>query len=259
MLAFLSPPVILSVGCCNSFQLCASKNPAIFAPLSLYPFDDSMSRIFFAISRLFFLAYLSHFVIYCSRVCAKQQRILPMLRIPNRQKSAATTDIIRHFSSENAYPCTVTNLFHSFPPHIFSDSPEWNKAIRVFPKGEVFMLPSRPKAVLISLVASYLLSALLLFILTFVLYRLKLEGVARLHPRSMPSMPSPASRAGCSAAKRCITRRFFLGLHRVLWIFWRSLRHPFCCATGRVPELSPDAPGNWLAARQEAAGRRNLS
>ena len=37
------------------------------------------------------------------------------------------------------------------------------------------MLPSRPKAVLISLLASYLLSALLLFILTFVLYRLKLK------------------------------------------------------------------------------------
>ena len=36
------------------------------------------------------------------------------------------------------------------------------------------MLPSRPKALLISLVASYLLSAVLLFILTFVLYRLKL-------------------------------------------------------------------------------------
>ena len=37
------------------------------------------------------------------------------------------------------------------------------------------MLPSRPKAVLISLVASYLLSALLLFILAFVLYKLKLK------------------------------------------------------------------------------------
>ena len=37
------------------------------------------------------------------------------------------------------------------------------------------MLPSRPKALLISLVASYLLSAVLLFILTFVLYRLKLK------------------------------------------------------------------------------------
>ena len=62
------------------------------------------------------------------------------------------------------------------------------------------MLPSRPKAVLISLVASYLLSALLLFILTFVLYRLKLKE-SQIAPAvyALYGIPSAAPRAGTRA------------------------------------------------------------
>ena len=94
------------------------------------------------------------------------------------------------------------------------------------------MLPSRPKAVLISLVASYLLSALLLFILTFVLYRLKLKE----------SQIAPAVYAlyaiSCFAGGLLCGKGLLTGVLYFLALFTASLllRH------GQVPELSRILP-----------------
>ena len=73
------------------------------------------------------------------------------------------------------------------------------------------MLPSRPKAVLISLVASYLLSALLLFILTFVLYRLKLKE-SQIAPAVYALYAISCFAGGLLCGKAVRTRRFFWGL-----------------------------------------------
>ena len=73
------------------------------------------------------------------------------------------------------------------------------------------MLPSRPKAVLISLVASYLLSALLLFILTFVLYRLKLKE-SQIAPAVYALYAISCFAGGLLCGKALRTRRFFWGL-----------------------------------------------
>ena len=112
------------------------------------------------------------------------------------------------------------------------------------------MLPSRPKAVLISLVASYLLSALLLFILTFVLYRLKLKE-SQIAPAVYALYAISCFAGGLLCGKALRTRRFFWGLLTGVLYFWRSLRHPFCCATGRYQSF-PGCFRYWPAARQEA-------
>ena len=73
------------------------------------------------------------------------------------------------------------------------------------------MLPSRPKAVLISLVASYLLSALLLFILAFVLYKLKLKE-SQIAPAVCALYAISCFAGGLLCGKALRTRRFFWGL-----------------------------------------------
>ena len=106
------------------------------------------------------------------------------------------------------------------------------------------MLPSRPKAVLISLLASYLLSALLLFILTLVLYRLKLKE----------SQITPAVYALyviSSAARRCVHGDFSGGCSPECFIFWPSLPRLSCCATVRCRNL-PECSRFWPAARPAA-------
>ena len=60
-----------------------------------------------------------------------------------------------------------------------------------------------------------------------------------------------AALAGCSAAKRCVPGVFSGGFSPEFCIFWRSLRHPFCCATGRYQSF-PGYFRYWPAARQEA-------
>ena len=94
------------------------------------------------------------------------------------------------------------------------------------------MLPSRPKAVLISLVASYLLSALLLFILTFVLYRLKLKE----------SQIAPA---------------FFLGASHRSSVFSGALYGIPSAAPRAGTRAFPDTSGTGLL-RGRRHGRRNF-
>ena len=80
------------------------------------------------------------------------------------------------------------------------------------------MLPSRPKAVLISLLASYLLSALLLFILTLVLYRLKLKE-SQITPAVYALYVISCLAGGLLCGKALRTRRFFWGLLSGMFYF----------------------------------------
>ena len=91
------------------------------------------------------------------------------------------------------------------------------------------MLPSRPKALLISLVASYLLSAVLLFILTFVLYRLKLKE-SQITPAVYLLYGISCFAGGLLCGKALRTRRFFWGL---LTGFYFS--GAFCCICFAAP------------------------
>ena len=102
------------------------------------------------------------------------------------------------------------------------------------------MLPSRPKALLISLLASYLLSALLLFILTFVLYRLKLKE-SQIAPAVYALYAISCFAGGLLCGKALRTRRFFWGLLTgvlYLALFTASLLLRY----GQVPELSQILP-----------------
>ena len=93
------------------------------------------------------------------------------------------------------------------------------------------MLPSRPKAVLISLVASYLLSALLLFILAFVLYKLKLKE---------SQIAQTAGGLLCGKALR--TRRFFWGLLTGVLYFLALFTVSILLRHGQMPEPSRMIP-----------------
>ena len=99
------------------------------------------------------------------------------------------------------------------------------------------MLPSRPKAVLISLVASYLLSALLLFILTFVLYRLKLKE-SQIAPAVYALYAISCFAGGLLCGKALRTRRFFWGLLTGV-LYFLAL---FTASLLQVPELSRMLP-----------------
>ena len=82
------------------------------------------------------------------------------------------------------------------------------------------MLPSRPKAVLISLLASYLLSALLLFILTLV----------------------SCLAGGLLCGKALRTRRFFWGLLTGMLYFLALLAASVLLRHGQMPELTRMLP-----------------
>lgn len=103
------------------------------------------------------------------------------------------------------------------------------------------MLPSRPKAVLISLVASYLLSALLLFILTFVLYRLKLKE-SQVAPRGLCPLCHLLLRGRAALRQALRTRRFFWGLLTGVLYFLALFTASLLLRHGQVPELSRILP-----------------
>ena len=109
MLAFLSPPVILSVGCCNSFQLFAHQKILRFShAISLYPFDDSMSRIFLQFLACFSL-YLSHLLLLFTR-CANSNGFCRCFAF-QIGKICCHHDIIRHFQFRKCLPVYSNHLF----------------------------------------------------------------------------------------------------------------------------------------------------
>ena len=103
------------------------------------------------------------------------------------------------------------------------------------------MLPSRPKAVLISLVASYLLSALLLFILTLVLYRLKLKE-SQITPAVYALYVISCLAGGLLCGKALRTRRFFWGLLTGMLYFLALLAASGLLRHGQMPELTRMLP-----------------
>lgn len=103
------------------------------------------------------------------------------------------------------------------------------------------MLPSRPKAVLISLVASYLLSALLLFILTFVLYRLKLKE-SQIAPAVYALYVISCLVGGLLCGKALRSRRFFWGLLTGILYFLALFAASILLRHGQVPEFSRMLP-----------------
>ena len=103
------------------------------------------------------------------------------------------------------------------------------------------MLPSRPKAVLISLVASYLLSALLLFILTFILYRLKLKE-SQIAPAVYALYVISCLVGGLLCGKALHSRRFFWGLLTGMLYFLALFAASILLRHGQVPEFSRMMP-----------------
>ena len=103
------------------------------------------------------------------------------------------------------------------------------------------MLPSRPKAVLISLLASYLLSALLLFILTLVLYRLKLKE-SQITPAVYALYVISCLAGGLLCGKALRTRRFFWGLLTGLLYFLALFSASVFLRQCRVPDFSHVLP-----------------
>ena len=103
------------------------------------------------------------------------------------------------------------------------------------------MLPSRPKAVLISLLASYLLSALLLFILTLVLYRLKLKE-SQITPAVYALNVISCLAGGLLCSKALRTRRFFWGLLTGMLYFLALLAASVLLRHGQMPELTRMLP-----------------
>lgn len=103
------------------------------------------------------------------------------------------------------------------------------------------MLPSRPKAVLISLVASYLVSALLLFILTFVLYRLKLKE-SQITPAVYALYIISCLVGGLLCGKALRSRRFFWGLLTGVLYFLALFCASILLRHGQVPEPSRMIP-----------------
>ena len=103
------------------------------------------------------------------------------------------------------------------------------------------MLPSRPKAVLISLLASYLLSALLLFILTLVLYRLKLKE-SQITPAVYALYLISCLAGGLLCGKALRTRRFFWGLLTGMLYFLALLAASVLLRHGQIPELTRMLP-----------------
>ena len=103
------------------------------------------------------------------------------------------------------------------------------------------MLPSRPKALLISLVASYLLSAVLLFILTFVLYRLKLKE-SQITPAVYLLYGISCFAGGLLCGKALRTRRFFRGLLPRLLYFMALFAASVLLRQGRIPDFSHVLP-----------------
>ena len=111
MLAFLSPPVILSVGCCNSFQLFAHQKILRFShAISLYPFDDSMSRIFLQFLACFSL-YLSHLLLLFTR-CANSNGFCRCFAF-QIGKICCHHDIIRHFQFRKCLP-VYSNFYDTY-------------------------------------------------------------------------------------------------------------------------------------------------
>ena len=103
------------------------------------------------------------------------------------------------------------------------------------------MLPSRPKAVLISLVASYLLSTLLLFILAFVLYKLKLTE-SQIAPAVCALYAISCFAGGLLCGKALRTRRFFWGLLTGVLYFLALFTVSILLRHGQVPEPSRMIP-----------------
>ena len=99
------------------------------------------------------------------------------------------------------------------------------------------MLPSRPKALLISLVASYLLSAVLLF----VLYRLKLKE-SQITPAVYLLYGISCFAGGLLCGKALRTRRFFWGLLTGLLYFLALFAASVLLRQGRVPDFSHVLP-----------------
>ena len=103
------------------------------------------------------------------------------------------------------------------------------------------MLPSRPKALLISLVASYLLSAVLLFILTFILYKLKLRE-SQITPAVYLLYGISCFAGGLLCGKALRTRRFFWGLLTGVLYFLALFAASILLRQGRVPDISHVLP-----------------
>ena len=118
------------------------------------------------------------------------------------------------------------------------------------------MLPSRPKAVLISLVASYLLSALLLFILTFVLYRLKLKE-SQIAPAVYALYAISCFAGGLLCGKAAAYPAFFLGASHRSSVFSGALYGIPSAAPRAGTRAFPDASGTGLL-RGRRHGRRNF-
>ncbi len=117
------------------------------------------------------------------------------------------------------------------------------------------MLPSRPKAVLISLVASYLLSALLLFILAFVLYKLKLKE-SQIAPAVYALYAISCFAGGLLCGKALRTRRFLGASHRSS-VFSGALYGIPSAAPRAGTRAFPDTSGTGLL-RGRRHGRRNF-
>ena len=103
------------------------------------------------------------------------------------------------------------------------------------------MLPSRPKAVLVSLVVSYLLSALLLFFLAFVMYRLKLKE-SQITPAVYFLYILSCFTGGLLCGKALRTRRFFWGFLTGVLYFAALFAASILLRHGRVPDFSQVAP-----------------
>ena len=103
------------------------------------------------------------------------------------------------------------------------------------------MLPSRPKALLISLVASYLLSAVLLFILTFILYKLKLRE-SQITPAVYLLYGISCFAGGLLCGKALRTRRFLWGLLTGVLYFIALFSASILLRQGRVPDISHVLP-----------------
>lgn len=103
------------------------------------------------------------------------------------------------------------------------------------------MLPSRPKAILISLVVSYLLSALLLFFLAFVMYRLKLKE-SQIAPAVCLLYILSCFTGGLLCGKALRTRRFFWGLLTGVLYFLALFAASIVLRHGQVPEFSRMLP-----------------
>ncbi len=103
------------------------------------------------------------------------------------------------------------------------------------------MLPSRPKAVLLSLVASFLLSALLLLVLTVVLYRLKLKE-AQIAPAVYAIYAISCFTGGLLCGRALGSRRFLWGAFMGILYFLALCTASVLLRHGRLPEFSQLAP-----------------